>query len=77
MKTTERKPAAGNNDWLGNTTIEAQLQIINEQTNKWETLGTCSDTPNALKRELEASKYQGQSIWIRTPFGRRYHGQIN
>jgi hypothetical protein len=74
--TTKQKPAAYNNSWLGNTVTEAQLQVINEQTNKWDTVGTCTDTPNAIAKELSKKKYKGLSIWVKSWDGRKYHGLV-
>lgn len=72
-----QKPAPYNNNFLGNTVVAARLQVINEETNKFETVGTCIDTPNAIKKELLDPKYVGLSIWIWTPIdGRHYHGLV-
>lgn len=67
---SERKPASGDNSWLGVTVTTCQLQIIDEETNKWKTVGVCIDAPNALKKELEDPKYQGLSLWKRSWTGR-------
>lgn len=64
------------NNWLGNTITLAVLQEIGEDE-RWHNLGQCRDTPNAIKGELQKDQYQGKSIWIKTPFGRRFHGLIN
>lgn len=77
MKRTSQKPVPYNNNWLGNTVTGARLQVINEETNKWQTVGTCIDTPNAIKKELTKPEYKGLSIWIVDAFGsRRYHGLV-
>jgi hypothetical protein len=76
MTQTAKKPTAYNNSWLGNTVTTAQLQVINENTNKWDTIGECVDTPNAIANELSKKKYKGQSIWIKTFTGRSYHGLV-
>lgn len=70
------KPAPYNNSWLGNTVTTVKLQVINEVTNKWDTIGECVDTPNAIAKELSKKKYKGQSIWIKSFTGRQYHGLI-
>lgn len=70
------KPAAHDNSWLGNTVTTAKLQVINEETNKWDTIGECVDTPNAIKKELSKKKYSGKSIWIKSFTGRQYYGLV-
>ena len=71
------RPKPGNNDWLGTTVTLARLQVIGDD-DKWQTVGSCIDAPNAITKELQQAKYQGRDIWVRDAFGgRRYHGHIN
>jgi hypothetical protein len=71
----QQTPAPYDNSFLGNTTTWALLQEIGSD-DKWHTIGSCNDTPNAIKAELAKPEYQGHGVWIRTPFERRYHGTV-
>jgi len=67
-------------DVFGNVgVLGAKLKIIDESNPEkpmWKTIGTCLDTPNALERELRKKKYKGESVWIFTTLGKRYHGLV-
>jgi hypothetical protein len=65
------KPAVGDNSWLGNTVGGARLQIINEETNKWQTVGSCIDTPNVIAKETAKPKYKGLSLWLFDGYSRK------
>jgi hypothetical protein len=65
---------------LGNTTTEVrirEIQDLDDGTSVFYTIGTCLDTPNAIKTELSKPEYQGRSVWLFDTFGgRRYHGLV-
>lgn len=67
-----KKPSAGDNSFLGITVVPARIQIINEETNTWQTVGQCIDTPNAIRNEIAKPEYKGLSLWLWTALdGRR------
>ena len=66
MKTTKRvsrKPAPLGTIWIAG----AKIQRINHDTMKWETLATCSDTPNAIQAaatKLVRKGYKATDLWV-------------
>lgn len=53
--------------------LSARIQIINEQTNKWQTLAECMDTPNSIKQAIRGLH---GCLWVVNGLGeRRYLGE--
>lgn len=71
-----KRPAAYNNNWLGNTVTTARLRVIDETDIDhlvWKTVGECIDTPNAIEAELKKEQYKGLSIWKFDQFGGKWY----
>lgn len=55
--------------------VGAQIQVINEATNKWDVLATVIDTPNAVDAKIaelrKAHKGKKLSVWVRHGWGER------
>lgn len=51
----------------------AHIQVINVNTMRWETLGTCLDTPNAINAEVARIRkdHPHADLWVRNMWGER------
>ena len=60
------------NEGSFNTYTTCKLQVINDKTMKWETIGECVDTPNAKKAAInKLTKKYGKNIWSKGISGRK------
>ena len=66
-----KKPT--NNSFLGNTISMAKIKVINEETNRWTTIGECIDTPKGLRDEIGKDVYTGLSLWVFPQLGSKYY----
>ncbi len=46
----------------------ARIRYIDDATNRWVTVETCIDTPNAIKAALAEAKtvYPGKTLWVKS-----------
>lgn len=57
MKRTAKPAPVG----VVNGAFAAKLQVISEKTGRWETVGECADTPNAIQKALKELKLK--NVW--------------
>jgi hypothetical protein len=63
-RTKHRKPPALGTIWAAT----ARIQIIDQSTWKWRTLGECTDAPNPIvalaKKIAQQPEYKGATLWV-------------
>ena len=62
-KTGKPIPVKNLNVW-----VTCKLQVINEDTMKWETLAEINDTPNSIKSYMK--KHNLTFVWVKHIYGR-------
>ena len=51
--------------------LSARLQVINEQTDKWDTVAQCIDTPNSIARTIKTHHLDRNKLWCLDSLGNR------